>query len=405
MGIKSAFFLAINFPNCYNFAAMDPEIHQLVQTIHDCRSKLVLVAAGAGTQALSDLLGVAGATRTLLEALIPYSEAAFNEFLGQKPPQYVADETARLLAGRAFTRARWLNPGGQRVIGLACTATIITDRPKRGQHRAHIATWQPSRLICHRIQLHKGTRDRAGEEDIVSRILLNSLAQACGFQQRVPVPLTAGDALIVNVTDFRQLIEQLQRTEIKYFSISDNGHTVSDQSPPELLLSGAFNPLHDGHLEMARVAGQLHGKEVAFELAVDNADKTPLEKSVSLQRISQFAGRYTIFASNAPTFIAKARLYPGTTFIVGYDTAVRILHPRYYGNSVENLETALDEIITRGCHFLVAGRTGEDGVFRRARDLGIPAKYRDLFERIPSSLFRKDISSSELRRTGGKGSR
>ncbi len=384
---------------------MDTEIRQLVQNIHDCSSQVVLVAAGAGTQALSDLLGVAGATRTLLEALIPYSEAAFNEFLGQKPPQYVADETARLMAGRAFTRARWLNPGDQRVLGLACTATIITDRPKLGPHRAHLATWQPSRLICHRIHLHKGARDRAGEENVVSRILLNGLAQSCGIKQQVPVPLTSGDVLHVEVTDFKQLIEQLQRAEITYFSIYDNGRTECDQSPPEILLSGAFNPLHDGHLEMARVATQLLGKEVAFELAVDNADKPPLETKIALQRISQFAGRYTIFASNASTFAEKARLYPGTTFIVGYDTAVRILYPRYYGSSIEDLENALDKIRAMDCRFLVAGRAGDDGRFYQAGDLAVPRQYQDLFERIPSELFRKDISSTEMRQTGRKGSR
>lgn len=384
---------------------MDHEIRKLVQRIHDCPTQVVLVAAGAGTQALSDLLGVAGATRTLLEALIPYSEAAFNEFLGQKPPQYVADETARLLAGRAFTRARWLNPGKHRVMGLACTATIITDRPKRGEHRAHIATWQPSRLICHQIQLDKGARNRAGEENVVSRILLNGLAQSCGIQQQITVPLTSGDVLKVEITDFRQLIEQLQAEEISYFGIYDNGRTVCDHSPPELLLSGAYNPLHDGHLEMARVAGELLGKEVAFELAVDNADKPPLETNIALQRISQFAGRYTIFASNASTFVAKARLYPGTTFIVGYDTAVRILQPRYYGDSTEDLENALNEIRNLGCRFLVAGRTGDDGIFYQAGDLAVPAQYQELFEHIPSKLFRKDISSTELRRTGRKGSR
>jgi len=384
---------------------MDPELHHIVQKIHDCPTRLVLVSAGAGTQALSDLLGVAGATRTLLEAIIPYSETSFNEFLGKKPSQYVADETARLLAGRAFTRARWLDPEEHRLIGLACTATIITDRPKRGQHRAHIATWQTSRLICHRIQLNKGVRDRAGEENVVSRILLNGLAQACGIQHQVQVPLTSGDDLRVEVTDFKQLLEQLRQAEIMYFGVYDNGLTVCDQSPPELLLSGAFNPLHDGHLEMARVVGQLLGKEVAFELAVDNADKPPLETEIALQRISQFAGRYTIFASNASTFAAKAHLYPGTTFIVGYDTAVRILHPRYYGNSLEDLENALDEIRVMGCRFLVAGRAGDDGIFYQADDLAVPSQYQELFKRIPSELFRKDISSTELRRTGRKGSR
>jgi hypothetical protein len=34
---------------------MQVEIRQLVQAIHDCQTRIVLVTAGAGTQALSDL--------------------------------------------------------------------------------------------------------------------------------------------------------------------------------------------------------------------------------------------------------------------------------------------------------------------------------------------------------------
>ncbi|MEJ2750913.1 MAG: hypothetical protein P8183_23845, partial [Anaerolineae bacterium] len=161
---------------------MKQDVRQLVQAIHDSPHRTMLVAAGAGTQALSDLLGVAGASRTLLEALVPYSTPAFDEFLGQTPEQYVSPATVRLLAGRAFTRARWLEAKNDHnpVVGLACTATIITDRPKRGEHRAYIATWQQERLTWHALHLQKGARDRAGEEGMVSRVMLNSLAQAAG---------------------------------------------------------------------------------------------------------------------------------------------------------------------------------------------------------------------------------
>ena len=41
------------------FDPMESEVRLLVQRIHDCANRLVLVTAGAGTGALSDLLGVA----------------------------------------------------------------------------------------------------------------------------------------------------------------------------------------------------------------------------------------------------------------------------------------------------------------------------------------------------------
>ena len=87
--------------------------------------------------------------------------------------------------------------------------------------------------------------------------------------------------------------------------------------------------------------------QLARMLLVDRTRKVEgvLPEPPPSVRIAQFAGRYTIFASTAPTFIEKARLFPGTVFVVGYDTAARILHPRYYGNSHEALRQGLDGLV------------------------------------------------------------
>jgi hypothetical protein len=124
-----------------------------------------------------------------------------------------------------------------------------------------------------------------------------------------------------------------------------------------------------------------------------------------LDRMAQFAGRWPVLASNAPTFVEKARLYPGATFVIGYDTAERLLQPHYYHDSQVKLVAALNEIRARGCTFLVAGRIDDEGEFQRMDNLEIPPSCKDLFQAIPSDLFRQDISSTELRKSGRRGSR
>jgi len=377
---------------------MNDATRSLIQAIHDSPPRAVFAAAGAGSQALADLLGVPGASRTLLEALIPYTADAFDEFLGGAPEQYVSAETGRRMAGRALARARHLRElAAWPLIGLGCTATIVTDRPKKGEHRAHVAAWTPARLSVYALHLDKGARDRAGEEGLVSALLLEALAEASGVAARPALPLGPGDSLTDETVDFAPAAERLHGDDIPFFGILPDGTITTE--PPAAILSGSFNPLHGGHTGLAATAAALLGAPVAFELSVVNADKPRLEPAAVLDRLSQFAGRTAAYAGNAPTFVEKARLYPGAVFVVGFDTAARVVQPRYYGGSEAGLLAALDELRRRGNRFLVAGRLDDDGLFHELPELALPAGYEMLFEAIPARLFRHDVSSTELRAT------
>lgn len=373
---------------------MNEATRRLITAIHNNPRQIVLVTAGAGAQALADLLAVAGASRTLLEALVPYSAAAFADFLGYTPVKYVAPDTAITLAGCALSRARQLAPD-MPVLGLACTATITTDYPKRGDHHAHIAVWQPETVLLYDLYLEKGVRSREEEERLISNLMLNSLARVMGMPESLPVDISLADTLTTTETDFVHLARQLINRDISHFGISADGRILT--TPPAAMLSGAFNPLHEGHIQLAQAASNFLGIPVAFECTAVNADKPPLPPETLLSRMAQFAGRWPIFAGAAPTFVEKARLYPGIPFVVGYDTAVRILQPRFYGDNRQSLLDALSKIQAHGNSFLVAGRLGDDGLFHDTNDLDIPAQFTSLFHPLPAELFRLDISSSQLR--------
>lgn len=158
----------------------------------------VVVVTGAGTQALADLLAVPGASRTLLEAIIPYSPKALTTFLGRVPTQAVSVATAATLAQTAYQRAVTLrDTGATPVTGLSCTATLITDRPKKGTHRAHVGLCTAELRRVYSLTLQKGARDRAGEERVVSDLVLRALAQASGCHDMIDLSLLPEEQVIV----------------------------------------------------------------------------------------------------------------------------------------------------------------------------------------------------------------
>lgn len=197
------------------------------------------------------------------------------------------------------------------------------------------------------------------------------------------------------------LLSDLLAARCATLTIAPEGAARVDHPPEGLILSGSFNPLHPGHEGMLAAAGAMLGVPGAFELAVVNADKGALSPAEIARRSTQFAGRHTLVLSREPLFAGKAALYPGRAFVLGYDTAERLLDPRYYGGEA-GLCAALDAIRAAGCALVVAGRLA-GGSFRTAAELRVPAGYADLITPIPEARFRADISSTALRARAADG--
>ena len=116
---------------------------------------------------------------------------------------------------------------------------------------------------------------------------------------------------------------------------------------PTALVPGSFNPWHQAHQALWEAARRRFGDPVAYELSITNVDKPPLPTGEALRRVAQFRGRARLVLTAAPTFVEKARLMPGAAFVIGADTARRVVEPVYYGG-VEAMHGALRELRSLG---------------------------------------------------------
>ena len=372
----------------------------VVRAIHATTPRLVLEFAGAGAQALAWLHAVGGSSRTVLEATDRYAAASLIEAVGFTPKRFTSKRVARALAAHARARARQLTGGGEVIFGVGVTATIATDRRKRGRHRCTLAVRDGFGTSGLNLVLHKGASSRRQEEALVSHLIIAAIAAASGVLGVPPAPLLPGEKLEQELLPTPTLA-RFASGEIPWLLLRPSGRPAAAPPLPQpLIYSGSFNPLHEGHLELAHAAAKLTGRQVIFELPLLNADKAAIPLLEARRRAAQFLGRAPLLLTREPLFTGKARLFPGATFVMGVDTAERLIDPRYYGNDPRRLEAALAGLRAADARFLVAGRQWQ-GSYRTLRDLAVPRDFTSLFEELPEEAFRRDISSGEIRRSWG----
>jgi hypothetical protein len=163
------------------------------------------------------------------------------------------------------------------------------------------------------------------------------------------------------------------------------------------VLPGSFNPLHHGHTSLAAVAAARLGGAVEFELSIANVDKPSLDPDEVNRRVGQFAGVAPLWLTRAATFVEKADLFPGAAFVIGFDTAARLVDPGYYRGDPALRDAALHHLRDRGCRILIGGRLDAAGRFRTWEAAAIDPAFRDLFLPLTEADFRADISSTALR--------
>jgi hypothetical protein len=378
-----------------------PDPARLIAALAASGRRLVLMTAGGGSPAITHLTTTPGASGVVLEALVPSARAAVDGLLGGPQEAYCSPRTARRLAAAAWQRAIRLTTaeGGVDVaahaVGAAVTASLRTTQPKRGEHRVCVAVQSLAATHVAELVLEKDARSRGDEEILAAALLLDLVGEACG---------TGGGGSLAGLRPGEEVRRDAVVAPPAWRELLAGSRTVTCGTPGGcaapaaggLVFPGSFDPLHDGHRLMARIAEEIAERPLAWEISVTNVDKPTLDYVEIRDRAAQFTDRQ-LWLTRAATFLEKLDVFPGSTFVVGADTYVRLADPKYYGGSAEAAAAAVEAIAERARGLIVFGRV-RDGAFEDASQLDVPAALREVAYFVSQREFRLDVSSTELRR-------
>ena len=362
---------------------------KLIQKIHESKYRITFVSSGGGTNAISSLLKVPGASNTVLESYIPYSKKSMDLFLNRKPDHYCSLNTSLSMAANAYKKCMQIDPEYKKkyLIGISVTASLATTYTKIGDHKFYISVQTESFTKSIECLLIKGLRSREEEEQLITEYVLSLVAECCGIEKNMP---HHDEIPVIHTIKAEKSWKKLLNNDVNFIS--------SDRSTPELIFPGSFNPLHDGHLRMRELAEKKTGMRATFEICARNADKPPLTFHEIKRTLDQFTDNDSWVMTSAGRFSEKAEMFPNSVFIIGADTLMRVFDEKFYSNKKDMLDH-IDRFNDHNINFLVFGRK-VNKKFISLRDIVIPENIKSRCTGFEEGSFRDDISSTELRLEG-----
>lgn len=172
------------------------------------------------------------------------------------------------------------------------------------------------------------------------------------------------------------------------------------------IFSGSFNPLTVAHIKMIEAAQKNYDlDEILLILARANVDKGVFGLSLAdrLLMLKEYTANregFSVAACSHGKFIEKIEAlkpaYPSGThfsFIVGYDTFIRLFDPKYYTDLHSALEALFDQ-----CRFIVANRQDYDAdAVKRVMTAPDYRRYAGGIDLIELPDFFAEISSTDIR--------
>ena len=382
------------------------KVKEAVANLIAAGNNFYIASTGAGAGIADRIWQVPGASGILKGYAFPYAHGDFNLFV-QKDwvatgNGYCSLEAAIALAQASYFRVQQICLGEKNfrpIFGIGLAAAAPTDRILKGGTRFFVAVRSIDGLYTCEISMEqeKTTREEFGY--VCDMAILNFMLAVSKIDQ---VLIKSENVISDHLAQFddgfmiypNKYSCAVSLSENRLLNLSGEFSSLPNNFSDTVIFPGSYDPLHFGHDAMARMVEDTTGKKVVFEITSQNADKGALGKFELSKRLNQFIGKWpVIINNNAPLFIDKANQYNGLHgFMLGYDTAVRILDPKYYGG-VDGLSQMLFRLRELNISLYVLSRQGDEKVFS-LKDLDVPFKFKDLFIPVHGQW---NVSSTILR--------
>jgi len=389
------------------------QIKDAMQSILDSNARIFIACSGGGS-GLQNLFGMTpGISKRFVGSIFPYDMYEFDEFIGSP----LADSYASKLGAIALANAAYIqaqkncfkkNNLSGKIIGLGISAALATDRRRKGKDRIHIAIKSKNGLASASIFFSGYEGDRESQSQLADLFGLNTLLWGLGKSQILiegsifeNIDANSSNVDVQNsctiwpVNQRRSFIFDGPMYIHKDHDDCSSAHIMNFKSDT-VIIPASLNPFHFGHHNIAKELVK-RGLKPIFEITTRNADKPEINPRELEHRVHQLMGLWpVILRHNCGLFSEKIEEYK-TSFAVGFDTAKRLLDPKYQPelqNAHKIIEHSLVKMREREQKFYVASRV-IDGVLRTTRDLDILPDFKDLFEDIFVGM--DDISSTKIR--------
>lgn len=307
---------------CENMTLISPNYENIVKLINQTPFKAYIALAGGGQTFASQYLQYSGASQTIAGIHIPYGKQAFDDFVSKPVDKYVSQESARLMAKKAYFECV-KQVDVQHAIGVGLTCSIASEGEREGRsHRIIVSVHSYDKSRVESYTLKQGL-SRQDEEAYCCYLVFKALA-------------------LVALNDHVPLIKGLPYVADHIAEISEDErcrHDFHSEIPKDVrkvaVAPGSYHPFHDGHGKMLKTAEAILGVKPYAELAVLNVDKGAIDYFDVSERMGGMAGIPKLL-THVSTFKDKAFMLAEEgreiVFIVGTDTWNRVLDPKYAGD-------------------------------------------------------------------------